>query len=997
MLFIASFVGWLLYQSLTRFDESVHGESVSFNHSTLLEIVWTIVPAVILALISVPSYNLLYSMEEIIDPSITIKVVGHQWYWSYEFSDYGSSFEDDSKSVYTPIIDEPVVALSSDDNESPKDPKDPKSDWDKARKKEYDRFPKHEPDDHSENKDAEYLREQIQREKDEKIEKEHNLPPGSRTQWRIKFKEYQAAIHKASIEPVDEKTKKQKVRKAICNPKFLALTEIQLPVFAKNKDPEHQMIASNFLEIIMDCRSPKKDFGGGWGWGFRAFSIEAPADEVDPFADKDIRYTGLSRAQREAHLAEAELDRAKVELDFAKEDLDSAQIELDRASSAAQWASIDLAGAEVNKAVALLIKAGAEYAVSSPSLIRSRVLLEEGFDGWTEKWRLCTKEGSDAAKITLIGAKEKAESAIAILDFVSIGLSQEELSKCKAIACSAQAAFAAVEDEIVSVKAELEKAKLILEAAESELKVFKPLSIKAEKRLVKAKALFELAKTQFDRSLVEVKGAENFFNYARRELLLSTIDCGVPLASNSKTSNLEVGQNLISDTNFQQLQKEYVKSVELLEKLENEYARAFSRLGTVNRYVVESALILDDTPLIYEKERDPREAISYFDNFAWEVHNRDFAVVEAQLISAHADLLAAQAALDAANLVKDSNIESLIEAELRILRNSSPTRGVKIERLAKEALIETAISQEGKKKRKGLSSFALEILERYFVNGVPKGFVSEREEESKIYFHYGKLCVSKILPQLDRAEGDFIKALNVFSASADLMEKLGSEICTSSNIKDFEQHRLLYEAAKTGLNKSLEDYQSVKGRLSALDIKLNPGLIEALAYEQVLVADAELDNVKWLRARLSEAVAKASNKKVGFAFGEGERQRINFDSYLIADDDLAIPEIGGTGKAGRVLRLLEVDNRLVVPINTHIRVLVTSADVLHSWAVPSLGVKVDACPGRLNQVFLYVKREGVFYGQCSELCGVNHGFMPIVVQSVNQKDYLTWIGKRLCS
>ncbi|CAM9430913.1 unnamed protein product [Ectocarpus fasciculatus] len=128
-----------------------------------------------------------------------------------------------------------------------------------------------------------------------------------------------------------------------------------------------------------------------------------------------------------------------------------------------------------------------------------------------------------------------------------------------------------------------------------------------------------------------------------------------------------------------------------------------------------------------------------------------------------------------------------------------------------------------------------------------------------------------------------------------------------------------------------------------------------------------------------------------------EIQRINFDSYLIADEDLVIPEALGTGKAGKVFRLLEVDNRLLVPTNTHIRMLITSADVLHSWAVPSLGVKVDACPGRLNQVFIFVKREGVFYGQCSELCGVNHGFMPIVVQAVSQDEYLTWVGKRLCS
>lgn len=122
---------------------------------------------------------------------------------------------------------------------------------------------------------------------------------------------------------------------------------------------------------------------------------------------------------------------------------------------------------------------------------------------------------------------------------------------------------------------------------------------------------------------------------------------------------------------------------------------------------------------------------------------------------------------------------------------------------------------------------------------------------------------------------------------------------------------------------------------------------------------------------------------------------INFDSYLIAEDDLSIPKPYSVGKAGKVFRLLEVDNRVVLPVNTHIRVLVTSADVLHSWAVPSLGVKVDSCPGRLNQVHLFIKREGVFYGQCSEICGVNHGFMPIVVQSVGLEDYVSWVGKRL--
>jgi cytochrome c oxidase subunit 2 len=88
------------------------------------------------------------------------------------------------------------------------------------------------------------------------------------------------------------------------------------------------------------------------------------------------------------------------------------------------------------------------------------------------------------------------------------------------------------------------------------------------------------------------------------------------------------------------------------------------------------------------------------------------------------------------------------------------------------------------------------------------------------------------------------------------------------------------------------------------------------------------------------------------------------------------------------LRLLEVDTRLVLPIEKQLRLFITASDVLHSWAVPSLGVKLDACPGRLNQVALWIKRSGVYYGQCSEICGINHGFMPIVIECVDQSDFL---------
>jgi len=88
-------------------------------------------------------------------------------------------------------------------------------------------------------------------------------------------------------------------------------------------------------------------------------------------------------------------------------------------------------------------------------------------------------------------------------------------------------------------------------------------------------------------------------------------------------------------------------------------------------------------------------------------------------------------------------------------------------------------------------------------------------------------------------------------------------------------------------------------------------------------------------------------------------------------------------------RLLEVDNAFVLPVGMHVRLLITGFDVLHSWAVPSFGIKLDAVPGRLNSINLKLKCEGVAYGQCSELCGANHGFMPIAVRVVSVKEYIS--------
>nr|YP_010414430.1 cytochrome c oxidase subunit II [Branchipolynoe onnuriensis]URS74517.1 cytochrome c oxidase subunit 2 [Branchipolynoe onnuriensis] len=110
---------------------------------------------------------------------------------------------------------------------------------------------------------------------------------------------------------------------------------------------------------------------------------------------------------------------------------------------------------------------------------------------------------------------------------------------------------------------------------------------------------------------------------------------------------------------------------------------------------------------------------------------------------------------------------------------------------------------------------------------------------------------------------------------------------------------------------------------------------------------------------------------------------IEFDSYMTPTEDLKEGEF----------RLLEVDNRAVLPMQTEIRVLVTAADVIHSWAIPALGVKVDAIPGRLNQLGMYISRPGVFYGQCSEICGANHSFMPIAIETVDFSSFTKWISQ----
>jgi cytochrome c oxidase subunit 2 len=108
-----------------------------------------------------------------------------------------------------------------------------------------------------------------------------------------------------------------------------------------------------------------------------------------------------------------------------------------------------------------------------------------------------------------------------------------------------------------------------------------------------------------------------------------------------------------------------------------------------------------------------------------------------------------------------------------------------------------------------------------------------------------------------------------------------------------------------------------------------------------------------------------------------------FESYMIQDEDLQEGD----------LRLLTVDNPLVIPANKNVQILITAGDVLHSWAVPSMGIKTDAVPGRLNETWVNVKEPGTYRGQCSEICGTGHGFMPVVVKVLPENEFMAWVNE----
>lgn len=130
----------------------------------------------------------------------------------------------------------------------------------------------------------------------------------------------------------------------------------------------------------------------------------------------------------------------------------------------------------------------------------------------------------------------------------------------------------------------------------------------------------------------------------------------------------------------------------------------------------------------------------------------------------------------------------------------------------------------------------------------------------------------------------------------------------------------------------------------------------------------------------AEVTVKATGKQWFWSYSYPDN-KFEFDSLMVQDKDL---------KSGQP-RLLAVDNEMVVPVNKVVRVLTTGADVIHSFAIPSFGIKIDAIPGRINETWFKAEREGTYYGQCSELCGKDHAFMPIAIHVVSDTDYTAWV------
>nr|YP_011007886.1 cytochrome oxidase subunit II [Agarum clathratum]WBP69717.1 cytochrome oxidase subunit II [Agarum clathratum] len=1229
MLFIACLVGWLLYKSLTLFNEADHKDAVGFNHSTLLEVVWTIIPAGILMIISVPSYNLLYAMDEVIDPSLTIKVVGHQWYWSYECSDFEVSpaIKQDNlnqveisykalkdmadlieysrvevakgeKQTQIGIIKEFLESFEKGIGDVPQGATEMLSrrlEWlvlnilgNEGRKEFYGPLESHLTGEMvsilSEVKGQLAEGTLIQEQQDLvlkvlKIFKQYirivneteltaktmdlfksldeikpdkgNTPSSDGSNGGLpetKNLDFNTGSIVAELNKIDEASYKWLELKAAEDFYEGAETELSR---ALTQVFEAECVCLRALargEIKIPIEEMMANLDEGRIRLDKAL-VEAEIAENNLIDTQLIAHQlRLTRPEREGYSSEFEWDTANVEFKFSGNELENAKVELNNAKASAKWAKIDLLASQVNALTAEYFQADAEWASKDPSIIRSKVLLKDGYDGWNEKLKAESKKVLDSQELKFMLAHEELKSANTILDRFQSGLTVEELSKCNSIADSSEAEFMAIEKQTISVAEEFERGKDILTNAKAELNNYKAVANRADIRLERAQTAFDKLKEVSDRAEAVSKGAESFFNTAKEKL--------TGVESDFRSINPKIVLDSLIEK-YVSVKADFDQAVSLVNIAKSDLDNANDRLEIVKGYVHNTEKRLEDTPVIYELPEVTDKSKEYFDNFLWEIHNEDLITVKAQLKGSEAVLEESKIVLTNAEQVLTEAFIKLIEVELKkgkalinFLKFDLDTVSVsdreerlvsietyvgdlklKLGHVVREKVISTSNTE---------SSDCLKVIINMIDNDLSKvSPISEFNKPAVMIDTSGYNSLEMIASAADyswvktlkvdvnAALLDYEEASRILSEARKILDKTSDDLSVTSKFSENNSIASLI-SLQTATDSSLQSTSNLIKRAlvssSAIDTILEPGSLQVKSSCEVLKAKAELANVKWFAARVSrsldtpmqeaikpfnrqfsevsvvepnntvfssnglsdsdaagedgnsgnkkskeeikEMLSKLENREIDYTHsglrgevlqtfkelietvdqntaddiknmlyeallsisneegdknkslktqikmindliehhkeneveeGITERQRINFDSYLITDDDLVIPEVSGTGKAGKVFRLLEVDNRLVVPTNTHIRVLVTSADVLHSWAVPSLGVKVDACPGRLNQVFLFIKREGVFYGQCSELCGVNHGFMPIVVQAVNQDEYLTWVGKRLCS
>ncbi len=1214
MLLIACLVGWLLYKSLILFDESVHLNPTGFTHSTLLEVVWTIIPAGILMVISIPSYNLLYAMDEVIDPSLTIKVVGHQWYWSYECSDFDVVPEVSKYDL--PPLENIQKALKFwvevSESASVETGSGAKQTQVILIKDLLNYLDNHNLDELP-NKVVETISLRLrflnilflQNEYRKESNMTENIYPSDElVNILASVKE---SLEKGSLIPEQQEL----IFKIINHFKqYLRITEnVELDVTNKDliksldalldnqgsddgKKPGSDNDSNDDGSIISDLIDFDKS-NPYWEWcelvsaegkydkddiNLRLAASEALVSErictnaaVDPGSDntpfselienmrqdmikfkKAIPVAELSedklidtqliehqlrltRSEREGYSSKFALDSAVIASNFAKFEFNNALSELNNAKLHSHWSNIELSAANVNKLTAEYLQADASLAIADPRLIRSIWINDNGYYSWTEFLRLAIKKLSDSERLVFLQAGEKLKGANSLLGKAQRDLTFEERNRSNAIADNAKAEFMAMEGEVIPAVEEFMRGKIILANAEDELKTFQDISNRADVRLEKAHVSFNEAKNTMDRAQARLNGAEDIFNKAQVNLT------GVEL----KTESVDIQVKLESaQKKFEVLKEEFDEAILKVCSAKSELSDAEDRLKVVNTNLEKTEKVFEDTGLLEKQIPVEGKPTEYYPNYLWEIHNEDLAFVKAQLKTDSADLEFANKSFYAAENQLSKIGGDLIESELnrgkalinllkqdgsgvKLINNiESDVAGIELS-IAKAIYIKALANFELDnsetfklildRAEKGLSKARLNSKTCYL--GVVLENSSSDVDSDKLIRDYAESCLISTKEQLGGAEADYAKAADILNKSKVIAEKVTSDLAKDYDNPYLETLKELHKNTLLSLTSRIEQLNSTRLEFSPLDIKLNPGLLQSRSYKEVLIAKSELANIKWLSARVSktldiplsneakpfnvqfshlkdenyvmdsdsftrggnseagnpgdkkggkpnikEILSKFDDRKISYS-QEGlqkeivqtfadllktvdktesnnllklldesfssmvieeiekienvkeqvnvvkeilsnvdvenenneEIQRINFDSYLIADEDLVIPEALGTGKAGKVFRLLEVDNRLFVPTNTHIRMLITSADVLHSWAVPSLGVKVDACPGRLNQVFMFVKREGVFYGQCSELCGVNHGFMPIVVQAVSQDEYLTWVGKRLCS